>query len=80
LGNYNPRTQPSTLEVQEERVYHWLRNGAQPSESVEKLFKSIGLMDRFARVKAGETLETVLADAAKARPVVNPKTSRVTTR
>lgn len=76
LGFYNPRTQPHTVDVKEDRVYDWMSKGAQPSESVVRIFNSIGLMDRFARVKAGESLDTVLADAAAAklkRPV-SPKT------
>jgi len=63
LGSYNPRTEPFTFEVQEDRIYHWLSNGAQPSESVMQLFKSVGLLERFERVKNGEPLENVLADA-----------------
>lgn len=76
VGSYNPRTNPSTVEVKEDRVYDWFGKGAQPSESVVKIFNTIGLMDRWARVKGGEAVEAVLADAktaAEARPV-NPKT------
>jgi small subunit ribosomal protein S16 len=78
LGSYNPRTFPSTLELQEDRIYDWLNRGAQPSESVVQLFKGAGLMDRFARFQKGETLETLLAEAAaaKATAVVDPKTIR----
>jgi small subunit ribosomal protein S16 len=65
LGSYNPRTNPSTVQVDEEKVYGWLRNGAQPSESVAQVFKSVGLMERYARFNKGETLETLLAEAAK---------------
>ena len=46
-------------------MYTWLRNGAQPSESVAKVFKSVGLMERYERFKKGEPLETLLAEAAK---------------
>jgi small subunit ribosomal protein S16 len=63
LGSYNPRTEPFTLEVKEDRVYHWMTNGAKPTESVEKLFKSTGIMDRFARLKAGEATETLLTES-----------------
>jgi small subunit ribosomal protein S16 len=35
--------------IKEERVYDWMQKGAQPSESVVKLFNSIGLSARFAR-------------------------------
>jgi len=34
VGFYNPRTKPETVQVNEERVLHWLRLGAQPSESI----------------------------------------------
>ena len=63
LGFYNPRTEPFTLDLKEDRVYDWMSKGAQPSDSVLKLFKSVGLMDRFARFKAGEPIETLLAEA-----------------
>ena len=37
VWRYNPRTNPETIEVNEERMYHWLKNGARPTESVAKL-------------------------------------------
>lgn len=76
LGSYNPRTEPFTFQVNEERIYHWMKNGAQPSESVAKLFKSVGLDERFARYKKGEDLEKLLKEAEDyyASRVVNPKT------
>lgn len=63
LGNYNPRTEPLTLDIKEDRVYHWLSNGAQPSEAVERLFKNAGILDRFERFKAGESQETLMAES-----------------
>lgn len=63
LGHYNPRNNPSTVEIKEDRVYDWMSKGAQPSESVVRVFNSVGLMDRFARYKAGESAETLLAEA-----------------
>lgn len=65
IGNYNPRTEPFTFDVKEERVYHWLRQGAQPSESVAQLFKTVGLTERYERVKAGEPEDKVLDEAQK---------------
>ena len=78
LGFYNPRTEPSTIEVKEDRVFDWMSKGAQPSESVEKLFKSIGLLDRFARYKGGESIEVLLseAQARKASQKVDARTRR----
>lgn len=66
LGFYNPRTKPSTVHVQEDRVYHWMKNGALPTESVEQIFKSAGVLDRFERFKKGEAVETLVTEAAEA--------------
>jgi len=66
LGFYNPRTDPSTLNLKEDRVYHWMKNGALPTESVGQVFKSAGVLDRFERFKKGEEVETLLKDAAEA--------------
>src|SRR5512140_3451275 len=63
LGFYNPRTEPSTISLKEDRMFEWLSKGAQPSESVVQLLKSVGTMDRFARFKAGESIETLQAEA-----------------
>jgi small subunit ribosomal protein S16 len=71
LGNYNPRTDPSTIQLNEARIYHWLRNGAQPSESVLKLFRTTGTTARFDRLKAGEAEEALLAEAEQASQVRN---------
>lgn len=66
IGNYNPTSDPFGFEVKEDRVYEWMKNGALPSESVMKLFKSVGLLDRLERFKKGEALETLLEEATKA--------------
>ena len=76
VGFYNPRTNPATVDLKEDRIYDWLSKGAQPSESVVKIFSSIHLMDRFARFKAGEPVADLVAEATKAREsqAINPKT------
>jgi len=37
LGHYNPRTKPESLDVNRERLAHWLSVGARPSDSVRTL-------------------------------------------
>jgi small subunit ribosomal protein S16 len=66
LGFYNPRTQPATIHVKEDRAYHWMKNGALPTESVEQVFKSAGILDRFERFKKGEPVETLMQEAEQA--------------
>jgi small subunit ribosomal protein S16 len=78
LGFYNPRTQPETIELHEDRIYDWISHGAQPSSSVNRIFKTVGLLDRFERFKAGESLDTLLEEArtAQASFQVSLKTSQ----
>ena len=71
LGMYNPRTDPSTIQLKEDRIYEWMRNGAQPTESVGRVFKSAGLLDRYERYKQGEALDTLLQEAAQAEATRN---------
>ena len=37
LGHYNPRTKPALVDVNQERIDHWLKKGAQPSDTVRTL-------------------------------------------
>jgi small subunit ribosomal protein S16 len=43
VGRYNPQTDPSTIELDEEKVREWLSKGAQPSETVARLLKAKGV-------------------------------------
>lgn len=46
LGHYNPLTDPSTFEVDEDKVRDWLRKGAQPSDRVARLLARIGVIEK----------------------------------
>ena len=69
LGFYNPRTQPSTIRLKEDRVYHWMKNGALPTESVAQVFRSAGVLERWERFKKGESVETLLKEAEQAEAI-----------
>ena len=43
VGRYNPQTEPSTIDLDEDKVKDWLLKGAQPTEPVERLLKIKGL-------------------------------------
>ena len=47
VGFYDPRRDPSVIEIDNEKAVGWLRNGAQPTERVEKLLKISGAWDEF---------------------------------
>ena len=63
LGHYNPRTDPVTFKVQEDRVLYWLSVGAQPTDPVKKLLQNMGTLDKFAGPKEGAELDGLLAEA-----------------
>jgi small subunit ribosomal protein S16 len=78
LGHYNPRTEPATIKVDERRLFHWIKNGAKPSDSVFRALKTVGTWDRWERFKQGEAAEVLAEDAQKAYIEVDPKTRRGT--
>ena len=56
LGFYNPRTKPAVVEINKERIGHWIKNGARPSDSVRTLLARHLTKDR-AIVDAPVTAE-----------------------
>ncbi|MYH96379.1 MAG: 30S ribosomal protein S16 [Acidimicrobiia bacterium] len=59
VGTYNPRQEPSLIEIDNERALHWLRHGAQPSERVQKLLVISGAWEEFT----GEAAPAISAPA-----------------
>jgi small subunit ribosomal protein S16 len=52
IGRYQPLDDPSVIEIDEERALHWLRVGAQPSNTVRVLMTKVGIWDRFTSEKS----------------------------
>jgi small subunit ribosomal protein S16 len=50
LGQYNPRSEPSVVNIDNEKVVKWLRQGAQPTERVQKLLEISGAWSEFKGV------------------------------
>ena len=66
VGFYDPRRDPSVIEIDNEKAVGWLRNGAQPTERVEKLLKITGAWDEFK----GQPVGTSVSAAPASAPVV----------
>ena len=47
VGRYNPQTEPSLVEIDQEKALKWLADGAQPTQSVEKLLRITGVRKEF---------------------------------
>lgn len=46
LGTYNPLTVPAKIEINNDRAFHWLMQGAQPTDTVRVMLSSRGVMLR----------------------------------
>ena len=51
IGTYEPRLEPSRINIDADRAVHWLSHGAQPTERVEKLLKISGAWDSYQSSK-----------------------------
>ncbi len=58
VGTYNPGVNPAVVDVKEDRIFHWLKNGATPTNTVKNLLSRKGLLLKLHLSKKG-------ADAAK---------------
>jgi small subunit ribosomal protein S16 len=47
LGTYEPRAEPSRVQIDNDKAVRWLRNGAQPTDTVARLLNQSGAMDEF---------------------------------
>lgn len=77
IGHHNPRTEPATDVVKEDRALYWLSVGAQPTDAVRGVLRRTGTWERFERLRKGEAMEALVAEAeavlAEAEPV-SPRT------
>ncbi len=51
VGHYDPRTEPETIVVQEEKALHWLKQGAKPTDTTARLLGKAGVLEKFKPAK-----------------------------
>ena len=51
VGHYNPLTDPETIVIKEEKALHWLKQGAQPTDTTARLLGKAGILEKFKLVK-----------------------------
>jgi small subunit ribosomal protein S16 len=66
IGKYHPLEDPSLIDIDEERALHWLRVGAQPSNTVKVLMTKVGIWDKFAAERPSANKPAPKKAAAKA--------------
>jgi small subunit ribosomal protein S16 len=51
IGHYDPLTDPETIVIKEEKALHWLKQGAQPTDTTARLLDKTGILEKFKLVK-----------------------------
>ena len=54
VGTYNPVAQSDNIKVDDEKALKWLRNGAQPTDTVRDILSKAGVMKKFHDEKQGK--------------------------
>ena len=54
VGQYNPRSEPSVVKIDNDKAVKWLATGAQPTDRVTKLLKISGAWDEFQATKTAK--------------------------
>lgn len=65
LGQYNPGTDPVTIDLKEGRVMYWLGVGATPTDTVKNLLSRKGIMLKWTLKKKGKDEATITAEFEK---------------
>jgi small subunit ribosomal protein S16 len=63
IGTYNPVSKPATIEISEEKAVQWLRNGAQPSDTVKAILSYKGILYKFHLLKGVDKGALTLEEA-----------------
>lgn len=51
IGTYRPIEKTNVLNIDEEKALKWLKQGAQPTETVKSLFTKLGINEKFVNLK-----------------------------
>jgi small subunit ribosomal protein S16 len=49
IGYYNPLTEPAVIKIDEEKAVKWVKNGAQPTDVVKRLFEKAGINEKLSK-------------------------------
>lgn len=77
LGQYSPKDRPATLTLKESRVMHWLRVGAQPTDTVRSLLSGQGILLRWHLEKKGKDPSQVAEEVVKWEAAQTAKKSKM---
>ncbi len=72
LGYYNPLAEPKLVKIDNEKALEWMKKGAKPSETVERLFRDNGVFDQKEEqiVEVIEEIEEEIEEAIEEVTVI----------
>ncbi len=76
LGSYHPLAQPVLIEVNETRLFLWLKRGAQPTDTLRSLLQRKGLWLKWSLVKKGVDEQTIVVELEKWQALQADKLTR----
>lgn len=76
VGRYEPLQNPMQITLKEGRIIHWLKNGAQPTDTVRSLLQRSGLWLRWSLTKRGVDEATIATELEKWQMVQAEKQQR----
>lgn len=65
LGHFDPRTEPPTIVLNEERTRYWLSVGARPTDALGIILRRSGISDKYVRQHAARKSKSAKAEEAK---------------
>jgi small subunit ribosomal protein S16 len=65
IGTYNPKTEPQTITIAEDRALYWLNVGAQPTDTVRSILRNTGVTLKKELVKRGLSEDQVQVELEK---------------
>ena len=77
LGSYNPNTKPASIIFKEDGIFKWLKNGAQPSDTVKSILQREGIWEKWGSLKKGADITDVEAKKRSEKEKVEKKSKKV---
>ncbi len=68
IGYYDPRHEPSTVVLNEERTKYWLGVGARPTDAMGPILKQAGISDKYVKQHAARKSKSAKAEEGEKKP------------
>jgi len=78
IGYYDPKHNPAILKLDEDKAIKWLKVGAQPTETVNSLFRKAGILKKWHEIRFGKKVDVPTTPPVEEVQVAEPVTETIT--